>query len=276
MALFSCSVGGKSSLRFARITFVELRTHVAVSRFGTRRIKANQVYQEYIQERHHLHMNATRWVSLSEFVKHLGREGVAHVEEIINEGEHGWYITWIDRSPGALSRQDALQKMERAKMDEEGRQRKFLNEQIEKAKQQEEAKRGESVAQARSVEEGLQRRSNDKPLKIGLSLSKATPTSSEGSATSAPATSLPENKTAPPVKIAANPFKIKAAPKLGGAFKATPASGAVSPAPVSTSTSSAARNSTMTAAERIMAEEQERKDKRKLMGPQPSAKRMRL
>ena len=49
---------------------------------------ANQVYNEYIQDRHHLHMNATRWVSLSEFVKHLGRTGVARVED----SELGWYI----------------------------------------------------------------------------------------------------------------------------------------------------------------------------------------
>jgi DNA/RNA-binding protein KIN17 len=30
-------------------------------RFGTRRVKANTVYQEYISFKEHLHMNATRW-----------------------------------------------------------------------------------------------------------------------------------------------------------------------------------------------------------------------
>lgn len=68
---------------------------------GTKRVFANQVYQEYIADRNHIHMNATRWNSLSEFVKYLGREGICHVEE----AENGWYITWIDNSPKALARQ---------------------------------------------------------------------------------------------------------------------------------------------------------------------------
>jgi DNA/RNA-binding protein KIN17 len=68
---------------------------------GTKRVLANQVYQEYIADRNHLHMNATRWNTLTDFVKHLGREGICHVEET----EKGWYITWIDNSPKALARQ---------------------------------------------------------------------------------------------------------------------------------------------------------------------------
>ncbi|KAI0715649.1 domain of Kin17 curved DNA-binding protein-domain-containing protein [Cerioporus squamosus] len=70
-------------------------------RFGTKRVKANTVYQEFIQDRNHLHMNATRWVTLTEFVKHLGRTGVARVDET----EKGWFIAWIDNSPQALAKQ---------------------------------------------------------------------------------------------------------------------------------------------------------------------------
>ena len=46
-------------------------------------------------------MNATRWVTLTEFVKHLGRTGVARVDET----EKGWFIAWIDNSPKALAKQ---------------------------------------------------------------------------------------------------------------------------------------------------------------------------
>ena len=46
-------------------------------------------------------MNSTRWVTLSEFVKHLGRTGVARVDET----EKGWFIAWVDRSPKALAKQ---------------------------------------------------------------------------------------------------------------------------------------------------------------------------
>jgi Domain of Kin17 curved DNA-binding protein len=69
-------------------------------RFGTKRVKANQVYQEYIQDKHHLHMNSTRWVTLTEFIKHLGRTGVARVDDT----EKGWFIAWIDNSPKALAK----------------------------------------------------------------------------------------------------------------------------------------------------------------------------
>ena len=70
------------------------------NRFGTKRVRANQVYQEYISDKSHLHMNATRWVTLTEFVKHLGRTGVARVDET----EKGWFIAWIDSSPKALAK----------------------------------------------------------------------------------------------------------------------------------------------------------------------------
>jgi DNA/RNA-binding protein KIN17 len=70
-------------------------------RFGTKRVLANRVYQEYISDKSHLHMNSTRWVTLTEFVKHLGRTGVARVDET----EKGWFIAWIDNSPQALAKQ---------------------------------------------------------------------------------------------------------------------------------------------------------------------------
>ena len=45
-------------------------------------------------------MNSTRWVTLTEFVKHLGRSGIAKVDET----EKGWFIAWIDSSPKALAK----------------------------------------------------------------------------------------------------------------------------------------------------------------------------
>jgi DNA/RNA-binding protein KIN17 len=73
---------------------------IIIYRFGTKRIRANQVYQEYIADKSHLHMNSTRWVTLTEFVKHLGRSGIAKVDET----EKGWFIAWIDSSPKALAK----------------------------------------------------------------------------------------------------------------------------------------------------------------------------
>ncbi|KXS18840.1 hypothetical protein M427DRAFT_95784, partial [Gonapodya prolifera JEL478] len=98
-------------------------------RFGTRRVGANQVYQEYIQDKHHLHMNATRWNTLSEFVKWMGREGICEVEE----SPKGWFIKWIDRRPETLARQEAERAKARADKTEEERAAKMLATQIEKA-----------------------------------------------------------------------------------------------------------------------------------------------
>ena len=46
-------------------------------------------------------MNGTIWETLTDFVKHLGKEGVCQVDDT----EKGWFITWIDNSPKALARQ---------------------------------------------------------------------------------------------------------------------------------------------------------------------------
>ena len=77
---------------------------VGTLRYNTKRIRANQVYQEYIQDKEHIHMNSTKWVTLTEFVKYLGKEGIVRVDET----EKGFFISWVDNSPGALARQVSL------------------------------------------------------------------------------------------------------------------------------------------------------------------------
>ena len=48
---------------------------------GTKRVFANSVYQEYIRDNYHVHMNATRWVSLGGFVRYLGSSGKCKIDE---------------------------------------------------------------------------------------------------------------------------------------------------------------------------------------------------
>ena len=38
------------------------------------------VYQEYIKDRHHIHLSATRWKSVAGFVRFLGQKGIAEVK----------------------------------------------------------------------------------------------------------------------------------------------------------------------------------------------------
>lgn len=48
---------------------------------GTKKINANKFYQEYIlSDKNHVHMNATRWNTLTSFVKYLGRTSKVRVE----------------------------------------------------------------------------------------------------------------------------------------------------------------------------------------------------
>ena len=49
------------------------------------------VYNQYIQDKDHIHMNATRWHTLTDFVAHLGRVGVVRVDET----ETGLHITLV-------------------------------------------------------------------------------------------------------------------------------------------------------------------------------------
>ena len=74
-------------------------------------------------------MNATRWPSLTEFAKHLGREGLCRVEDT----DKGLQIAWIDNSPEALRRQDAIRRKERQDKGDEEREQKMIREQIARA-----------------------------------------------------------------------------------------------------------------------------------------------
>jgi len=222
-------------------------------RFGTKRVLANRVYQEFIADKHHLHMNATRWVTLTEFAKHLGRTGVARVDET----EKGWFIAWIDNSPKALAKAEASMKKERATVSDEARERTLIAEQIERAK----AEAGEDETSdgklGSPVEEGLKR---DEGEKVVLSLS-----AKPAAATSTPTVTGTGSKMAPvglklnPLKPSVNPLKANPL-KRPNVFKMAAAG--------SSSVGAGEKNdkkrpaSAMSAAERLILEDQERKRRR--------------
>lgn len=74
------------------------------TRHQTKRVQANKVYNEYIQDKHHVHMNGTRWVTLAGFIMTIGKAGMVKVEE----DDKGLWITWVDDSPKTLARQVSL------------------------------------------------------------------------------------------------------------------------------------------------------------------------
>eukprot|EP00116_Pleurobrachia_bachei_P005094 sb/3465356/ len=103
--------------------YVKLLKH----RFNGRRVLANHVYQEYIADREHIHMNSTKWTTLTGFVTWLGRKGICKVDET----EKGWFVTYIDRDPEAASKKEKKTKMA---ADDEERQERILMDQIERAR----------------------------------------------------------------------------------------------------------------------------------------------
>ncbi|KAI8348297.1 domain of Kin17 curved DNA-binding protein-domain-containing protein [Blakeslea trispora] len=133
---------------------------------GTKRVFANKVYQEYISHKEHIHMNATKWNSLTEFCKQMGRQGILRVDET----ERGLHIAWVDNSPKALARQAAIQKMDRAKKDDEERDIQLLKEQMEKASKSAED-RGVVEQEASEL-----KREGEQPIKLSLSMKAAAPT----------------------------------------------------------------------------------------------------
>jgi DNA/RNA-binding protein KIN17 len=74
------------------------------TRHQTNRVRANAVYNEYIQDKHHVHMNATRWVTLSGFIMTIGKAGIVKVDE----DEKGLWVTWVDSSPKTLAKQVSM------------------------------------------------------------------------------------------------------------------------------------------------------------------------
>lgn len=94
--------------------------------FGTKRVNANKVYQEYISDKDHVHMNGTRWVTLTGFVRWLGGTGQC----IVDETEKGWFITYIDRSPETVEREQKKKKKEKMDKNDEERIMEFVERQI--------------------------------------------------------------------------------------------------------------------------------------------------
>ncbi|KAH7885474.1 domain of Kin17 curved DNA-binding protein-domain-containing protein [Phlebopus sp. FC_14] len=217
-------------------------------RFGTKRVFANRVYQEFIQDKNHLHMNATRWVTLTEFVKYLGRAGIARVDET----EKGWFVAWIDNSPNALAKQEASLKKERATTSDEQRERVLIAEQIERAKEQADSE-GSGSASPPAEEQGLKRDVGAEKVVLSLSAKPAIATSSDAAAPASAGLKLN------PLKPSVNPLKANPQ-KRPNVFKAAASTkSSESPDPGNDKKRSA---SSMSAAERLIIEEQERKRRR--------------
>ena len=105
--------------------FVEL-----LKRKGGRRVKANHVYTAYIADKEHVHMNSTKWDTLTSFVSFLGKSGLAEVDQ---DEEGNWWLRYIDRDPRVLARQEERARTEGRERSAEDAERRRIEAQIEAA-----------------------------------------------------------------------------------------------------------------------------------------------
>lgn len=133
--------------------FMRILSHM----HGTKRVLANRVYQEYIADKNHVHMNATIWTTLTGFCKYLGKEGKA----IVDETEKGWYIQYVDRDPVLLAKQQEFEARQKEELEEEERMNKLLNHQIKQAKLESTLQSDDEINTAESEEMAA-------PVKISL------------------------------------------------------------------------------------------------------------
>lgn len=169
-----------------RTEFLELLSR----RFGTKRVHNNIVYNEYISHREHVHMNATKWETLTDFTKWLGREGFCKVDET----PKGWYIQYIDRDPETIQRQQELEKKKKQDLDDEERTAKFIEEQVKRGKGEKE--------EATPVYTELSRENEEEKVvfNLGKGASTSGPSSSKPSSSSLASNALKSAAVTGPVK----------------------------------------------------------------------------
>ncbi|RAO72545.1 uncharacterized protein BHQ10_008557 [Talaromyces amestolkiae] len=160
----------KYSSEFQR-EFVELlrTTH------GEKKVHVNHFYQQVISNKSHVHMNATKWTSLTQFAAHLGREGIVRCEET----EKGLFISWVDNRPETLKKREAVMKKERQDKGDEEREQRLIQQQIERARKAEMAKAAAAVDKAEggsgeeSEEKGILERKEGEKVKLSFGAKSA-------------------------------------------------------------------------------------------------------
>ncbi|OTB06113.1 hypothetical protein M426DRAFT_319188 [Hypoxylon sp. CI-4A] len=242
---------------------------------GEKAVQINHFYQTYIANKEHVHMNATKWHSLTDFAKHLGREGICRVEET----EKGIHIAWVDDSPEAMRRREAVRRKEMQDKGDEEREQMMIREQIRRAKKEagdqneDEAENSEGKELKRQEGEKIKLSFGAKPAAAAAaaqsapsaSPEKATPEISKTESppkddekkeleSSAPQAATTNKSTAAPISL-----KVAAKPQTKNVFAAAKKN-ALAGAPKKASAFEQPKK--MSEAERIMKEEIERKRSR--------------
>ncbi|KAJ2991786.1 hypothetical protein NUW58_g2393 [Xylaria curta] len=253
---------------------------------GEKSVHINHFYQNYIANKEHIHMNATKWPSLTEFAKYLGRESICRVEET----DKGLHIAWIDDSPDALRRKEAVRRKEMQDKGDEEREQRMIREQIRRAKKDAAARGEEDDDDSEEAAAKALTRQKGEKVKLSFGLKPATQTSTPSSAP--PAVTETSNSAGNEEEISKGEQSIEPVAAAAPTAKAAPISMKMTAKPQTKNVFAAAKKNAlasgqkktsvfeqpkkMSEAERIMREEQERKRSREGLGfGGPSNKRQR-
>ncbi|KAF2801713.1 uncharacterized protein BDZ99DRAFT_469456 [Mytilinidion resinicola] len=145
---------------------------------GEKAVNINHFYQNYIANKEHTHMNATKWPSLTEFAKYLGREGICTVSE---DEKGGLMVAWRDVSPAAVKRRAEIREAQLADAETEAHEERVMKRMLarakmeaeEKAAREEKAKaEAEARGEATTKEESQKMEMPAGPVKLNFSMKK--------------------------------------------------------------------------------------------------------
>jgi len=138
------------------------------TRHPASRVDSQIVYNELVADRGHIHMNATVWHTLTDFVKHLGRAGLCRVDQ---DDKGHWWVALAAADAAAASAAAARAKKERAEAEEAAREAATLKAQVEAAA----AAAAAAAGQGEGVEGGapkpsseLVRGEGDAPIRLAV------------------------------------------------------------------------------------------------------------
>ena len=96
----------------------------------------------------------------------MGKSGKCTVDET----EKGWYITWIDRDPETIARQEASAKKDKLAKDDQEKMAEFIQKQVELDRQ-----RKGDLADDQPLFTELKRTDREEKIQLGLKLAPSQP-----------------------------------------------------------------------------------------------------
>lgn len=142
---------------------------------GEKKVEANKFYNEFIQDKDHIHMNATKFTSLTRFIQHLSQKGsirVHGIDELTSDSDPGRFmISYIDSSSENVIRKKEIEALKQGERSEQEIKMKLLKAQIEKMKKEEEVQ-STSVSDTDNATEPKVDSPPTAPLKLNLGANK--------------------------------------------------------------------------------------------------------